>query len=130
VNLIEMPGLLTHLRQGLLSLRPEPTPTTPTINSLGQHESGVPVATSQAVMEWLFASLMNAGYLDRSHLFWLQPHDTSSHRQLRQLHGKGEPIVGYRCGERMPTPPSGYYWRLMTEHTSMRLYQLEVRADD
>jgi hypothetical protein len=24
-------------------------------------------------------------------------------------------------------PPQGYYWRMMDEHPSMKIYQLEVR---
>jgi hypothetical protein len=61
-----MTSLLHHLRDRLhtklLTLLPEPTPTSPTINSMGQPESDVSAETIQAVMEWLFASLMHAGY--------------------------------------------------------------------
>ena len=51
-----------RLQTKLLMLLPAPTPTSPTINSMGQPESGVSAETIQAVMEWLFASLMHAGY--------------------------------------------------------------------
>jgi type VI protein secretion system component VasF len=61
-----------RLQTQLLTLLPAPTPTYPTINSMGQPKSGVSAETIQAVMEWLFASLINAGYYGRSHLYWLQ----------------------------------------------------------
>lgn len=115
----------------LQTLLPEPTPTHPTINSIGQAESRVSAATIQAVMEWLFASLMNARYYGQSHLYWLHPQaEPALHRALQQCHCRDGPVLGYRCGDRIPAPPSGFYWRLMPEPTSMRIYQLEVKDDD
>ncbi|MEP1061850.1 MULTISPECIES: hypothetical protein [Cyanophyceae] len=129
-----MTSLLHHLRDRLqtqlLTLLPAPTPTYPTINSMGQPESGVSAETIQAVMEWLFASLINAGYYGRSHLYWLHTKvEPAQNRALQHCYRRKEPVLGYRCGDRMPAPPSGYYWRLMPEHTSMQIYQLEVKDD-
>jgi hypothetical protein len=82
-------------------------------------------------MEWLFASLMHAGYYGPSHLYWLHPQvESAQRRSLQQCHRQGEPVLGYRCGDRMPAPPYGYYWRLMPEHASMRIYQLETKDND
>ncbi|MBD1999223.1 hypothetical protein H6G00_21840 [Leptolyngbya sp. FACHB-541] len=82
-------------------------------------------------MEWLFLSLFNAGYFGRSHLFWLQPEGSVElNRLLQQLHRQGEPVLAYRCGARTSPPPAEFYWRLMSEHPSMRIYQLEVKQDD
>lgn len=130
-----MNSLLQYVRDRLharlLTLIPEPAPTKPTINSIGQEESGVTAETIRAVMEWLFASLMNAGYYGQSHLYWLHPQvESAQNRELQQCHRRGEPVLGYRCGDQMPAPPSGFYWRLMPEHPSMRIYQLEVKDDD
>ncbi|MBD2074347.1 hypothetical protein H6F86_10705 [Phormidium sp. FACHB-592] len=97
---------------------------------MGQPESGVSAETIQAVMEWLFASLINAGYYGRSHLYWLHTKvEPAQNRALQHCYRRKEPVLGYRCGDRMPAPPSGYYWRLMPEHTSMQIYQLEVKDD-
>jgi hypothetical protein len=92
-----MTSLLHHLRDRLhtklLTLLPAPTPTSPTINSRGQPESGVSAETIQAVMEWLFASLMHAGYYGPSHLYWLQPQvRASTAPSLQQCHRLGEPV--------------------------------------
>ncbi|WP_245940061.1 hypothetical protein [Stenomitos frigidus] len=65
---------------------------------LGNIESGVAVETIQAVMEWLFASLMNAGYYGQSHLYWLHPQvESAQNRELQQCHQRGEPVLGYCC---------------------------------
>ncbi|WP_242541894.1 hypothetical protein [Leptolyngbya sp. Cla-17] len=81
----------------------------PTISSYGQAESGVALDDIQPVMEWLFLSLLNAGYQGQSHLFWLSPRDAVDlHQHLRQLHQKDEPIFGYRCGDRVSTPRKAF----------------------
>lgn len=128
-----MTSLLHHLRDRLHAklLTLLPTPTSPTINSMGQPESGISAETIQAVMEWLFASLMHAGYYGQSHLYWLHSQvEPAQKRALQHGHRRGGSVLGYRCSNRMPAPPSGYYWRLMPEHPSMRIYQLEVKDDD
>ncbi len=114
----------------LLTLLPEPTSSQLVVNSVGQEESGVAAETVQAVMERLFASLMAAGYYGQAYLFWLHSQEQPEQNQeLKQLHRRGEPVLGYRCGDRMPPPSSGFYWRLMPEHASMGIYQLEVKED-
>jgi hypothetical protein len=90
-----MTSLLHHLRDRLqtklLTLLPAPTPTSPTINSRGQPESGVSAETIQAVMEWLFASLMHAGYYGQSHLYWLHPQvEPAQNRALQHCHRRGD----------------------------------------
>jgi hypothetical protein len=60
-----MTGLLNRLYDRLSSLLLKPKKLT--VNSTGQHESEVPPETIQQVMEWLFASLMHAGYCGQSH---------------------------------------------------------------
>lgn len=126
-----MSSFLSRIGAGLSSLLYQANPEKPTISSYGQGESGLELETIQKVMEWLFASLFNAQYFGQSHLFWLHTQeDPKLKRQLRQLHKRGEPVLGYRCGDRTPEPPSGYYWRLMSEHPSLRIYQLEEREDD
>ncbi|MFN6156048.1 MAG: hypothetical protein ACK4YK_16190 [Dolichospermum sp.] len=42
---------------------------------------------------------------------------------------RDEPVFIYRCGGRVLLAPNGYYWRMMDEHPSMRIYQLEVKQD-
>ncbi|WP_322729707.1 hypothetical protein [Nostoc sp. ChiQUE01b] len=40
---------------------------------------------------------------------------------------RGESVFLHRCGGRAMPLPAGYYWRMMAEHPSMRISQLEVR---
>lgn len=80
-------------------------------------------------MEWLFASLMAAGYFGKSHIIWYDsdnPHPTLE-PTVKKVVRSGEPIFLYRCGGRAMPLPTGYYWRMMDEHPSMRIYQLEVK---
>ncbi|QFS49675.1 hypothetical protein [Nostoc sphaeroides] len=46
----------------------KPKPAQPTIDSYGQQSCGVSQEQIQSLMEWLFASLLNAGYSGKSHL--------------------------------------------------------------
>lgn len=72
---------------------------------------------------------MNAGYVENAHLIWYndaQP-DSDLEQALKEAIQFKEPTFLYRCGTRTIPPPSGYYWRMMAEHPSTRIYQLEVR---
>ncbi len=61
-----MTSILNRVRDRLYAklstLLPEPTSNQLLVNSVGQEGSGVAAETVQAVMEWLFASLMAAEY--------------------------------------------------------------------
>lgn len=111
----------------------KPKTTQPTIESYGQLSSGVEEQQIQSVMEWLFASLLNAGYFGKSHLIWYNSDrdnlDTSVEPEIKKAMRRDEPVFLYRCCGRASLPPSGYYWRMMEEHPSMRIYQLEVNQD-
>jgi hypothetical protein len=115
-------------------LKPSPKPAqpTPTMESYGQTSSGVEQEQIQAIMEWLFASLMGAGYFKKSHIIWYDSDspDPKDEQFLKKLARQREPIFLYRCGGRVQPPPKGYYWRMMSEHPSMRIYQLEVKKDE
>lgn len=85
----------------------------------------------QSVMEWLFASAMNAGYQGKLHLFW--HNDALPNPGLKEVKAalrRDELVLLYRCGDRVQEPPSGYYWRLMPEYPSLRVYQLEVSPSE
>ncbi len=104
-------------------------PTPPTLESYGQSCSGLDLEQIQPVMEWLISSLLNAGYLGRSHIIW----DSGDQNLLKTtLTGllKDEPVFLYRCGDRPSAPPIGCYWRLMGEHPRLRIYQLELREEN
>ena len=104
----------------------------PTIESYGQ-PNGVSPEQVQSLMEWLFASLLNAGYVGRSHLIWYDNNnpEPSLKKVVKKSIRSDEPVFLYRCcgGRAMPAP-QGYYWRIMEEYPSMRVYQLEVRNSD
>lgn len=104
-------------------------PNKPTIQTYGQSSCGLPPEQIQSVMEWLMGSLLHAGYWGRSHVIW----DCGDQNLLKTtLTGllKDELVFLYRCGDRPSPPPRGCYWRLMGEHPSLRIYQLEVKEDD
>jgi len=107
----------------------KPKPQAPTIESYGQQDCGVALEQIQSVMEWLFASLMNAGYYGKSHVIWYDDAkpDLNNGRSLSSAMRRNEPVFLYRCGGRVQPPPDGYCWRMMGEHPSMRVYQLEIQ---
>lgn len=98
-----------------------------TISSYGQETCDIPFEQVKEVMEWLALSLMAAGYDAKAHIIW----DSSKagvnladvvKNSLRHH----ETIFLYRLSDR-PTPsPMGYYWRLVPEHPTLRVYQLEL----
>jgi hypothetical protein len=82
----------------------------------------------QALMEWLFASLMGAGYFGKAHLIWDDGQDRE--REIFTALMRNEPIFLYRQVAR-PTPRvEGYCWRLIAEHPSLRIYQLEMEVEE
>ena len=110
---------------------PRPKLKQPLILSYNQPEEAAAAGVVQSVMEWLCASLMNVGYFKQSHLFWFtQAMPSDFGKAVAKALRKDEPVFLYRCNEVRPEAPSGHYWRLMPEHPSLRLYQLEVEADD
>ncbi len=114
----------------LLNFLKPKKPAQPSIESYGQPSSIEPEQI-QSIMEWLFASLMAAGYLGKSHLFWYDSDkpDPSLEQVVKKVIRRDEPIFLYRCGGRVSPAPNGYYWRMMGEHPSMRVYQLEIEDD-
>ncbi|WP_292793456.1 hypothetical protein [Nostoc sp. NMS7] len=107
----------------------KPKPAQPTILCYGQQSSGVSQEQIQSVMEWLFASLMAAEYLGKSHIIWYDDAnpDPAREQTVKKIVRSGEPVFLYRCGGKVQPPPKGYYWRMMQEHPSMRIYQLEIK---
>lgn len=94
---ILMNSLRHRVQQQLLSLLPQPKIKHPLINSYGQIESNLSLEVIQPVMEWLFLSLLHAGYFGQAHLFWLQSQRAPNlEKRARQLYRQGQPILGYR----------------------------------
>jgi hypothetical protein len=123
-----MNQLLSLIRSLLSSAFPTKKQPQPTIDSYGQHSCGLPEEEIQSIMEWLFLSLVNAGYFGNSHLIWYNDAQPNSNNEqaLKEAIRQQEPTFLYRCGERTLPPPAGYYWRMITEHPSTRIYQLKV----
>jgi len=82
----------------------------------------------QALMEWLFASLMGAGYFSKAHLIWDDSQDRE--REIFTALMTNEPIFLYRQGTRPSPTVEGYCWRLIGEHPSLRMYQLEMGVEE
>jgi hypothetical protein len=106
----------------------KPKPSQPTIDSYGQPNNVDPQKV-QSLMEWLFTSLINAGYFSKSHLIWYDNNnpDPSLEKIIKKLMHRNEPIFLYRSNARTMSAPQGYYWRIISEHPSMQIYQLEAK---
>ncbi len=104
----------------------------PTIDSYGQHLCGLPEEEIQSIMEWLFLSLVSDAYWGNSHLLWYNDaeQDPDLEQALKEAIRQQEPTFLYRVGDRTLPPPTGFYWRMITEHPSTRIYQLEVSEND
>jgi hypothetical protein len=98
--------------------------TTLQLYCYGQENSGLPMEKIQPIMQWISFSIYNTGYRGESHVFWVLPR-TDQRRELQRLYRKGEMVMAYRLGDRMAPAPDGLYWRMVTEHESTRIYQLE-----
>jgi len=98
----------------------------PVIGTYGQ--STLNQEQQQALMEWLFASLMGAGYFSKTHLIWGDDQDRE--REIFTALMRNERIFLYRQGTRVSPTAEGYYWRLIGERPSLRMYQLEMEVEE
>jgi hypothetical protein len=103
----------------------KPKSKIPIIDSYGQ--SSLNQDEQQALMEWLFASLMGAGYFRKAHLIWDNGKDRE--REIFTALMRNEPIFLYREGARPSPTVEGYGWRLISEHPSLRVYELQVEVE-
>jgi len=81
----------------------------------------------QALIKWLFACLMGAGYFGKAHLIWDGGQDRE--REMFAALMRNEPILLYRRGARPSPTVEGYGWRLIGEAPSLRVYQLEMKVE-
>jgi hypothetical protein len=109
----------------------KPKKNQPTIDNYGHQDCDIEQQQIQLVMEWLFGSLINAGYFGKSHIIWYNSDKPNPNLEkiVKKIIGRDEPIFLYRCGGRVSLLPNDYYWRMVDEHPSMRIYQLEVKQD-
>ncbi len=103
----------------------KPKSKIPVIDTYGQ--STLNQDEQQALMEWLFACLMGAGYFGKGHLIWDDGKDRE--REIFTALMRNEPIFLYRLGARPSPTVEGYVWRLIGEHPSLRVYQLVVEVE-
>lgn len=126
-----MNRIINLIRSLISSAFPTKEQPQPTIDSYGQSSTGLPEDQIQSIMEWLFLSLVNAGYWGNAHLIWYnEAEDQDKEQALKEAIKFNEPTFLYRVGDRILQPPGGYYWRMISEHPSTRIYQLEVREND
>ena len=104
----------------------KPKSKIPIIDTYG--ESSLTHEQQQVLMEWLFASLMGAGYFSKAHLIWDDGQDRE--REIFTALMRNEPIFLYRPGARPSPKVEGYCWRLINEHPSLRVYQLEMGVEE
>ena len=127
-----MNRLLNLFRDLSSSAFPTKKQLEPTIDCYGQNDCGLPEEKIQSILEWLFISLIAAGYDGNSHFMWYndaQP-DPDLEQALKEAIRFAEPIFLYRLGDRTLPPPAGYYWRILPEHPSTRIYQLEKKENN
>jgi len=123
-----MNRIINLIRSFISSAFPTKKQPQPTIDSYGQNSCGLPEEEIQDIMEWLFLSRVSAGYWGNTHLLWFneaQP-DPDLEQALKEAIRFNEPTFLYRIGDCTLQPPKGYYWRMISEHPSTRIYQLEV----
>jgi hypothetical protein len=104
----------------------KPKSQIPVIATYGQ--STLNQDEQQPLMEWLFACLMGAGYFGKAHLIWDDGQDRE--REIFTALMRNEPIFLYRQGARPSPRVEGYCWRLIAEHPSWRMYQLEMGVEE
>jgi len=103
----------------------------PKVTSYGQLDSGLSDEQIQALMDWLFPTLINAGYQGRAHLIWFNDalEDNNYWDTISRSFRRDEPVFLYRCGNKLHPIPEQYYWRLMPEYPTLRMYQFELKQD-
>jgi hypothetical protein len=99
------------------------------VDSYGHPNASLSPEEIQKIMEWLFSSLMNAEYMGKAYLIWDAGNQTWDKPALTGVL-RDEPVFLYRCGDRPSPSPEKCYWRLITEHPSLRIYQLEIQASE
>ncbi len=85
---------------------------TPNVNVISYGQQLAPVGSDQIqnVLEFLFLSLLNVGYVGKAHLFWSDAErDERQIRQQRKFAKKNQLIFLFRYGDRTPAPPDRYY---------------------
>ncbi len=128
MKLIEQP--LAALRSRFISRLKKQSPY-PTVTSYGQLDSGMKDEQIQALMDWLFLSLINAGYQGRAHLIWYNDslEDNNYWGTIARSFRRDELVFLYKCGNKLHPIPEQYYWRLMPEYPTLRMYQFEMKQD-
>lgn len=88
----------------------KPKPPQPTIDSYGE-PNNLNSQELQSIMEWLFESLVAAGYFGKSHLIWYDcdKPDPSLEKLIKKLIRSDKPVFLYRCGDRAMLLPEQYY---------------------
>jgi len=103
-----------------------PKPQQLSVESYGQETCDLPIEQVAEVMKWLGLSLLAAGYNAKAHIIWdSSGNDFALDEVFSGKFKRHEPVFLYRCDDRPMQPPTGCYWRLMDEHPSLRMYQLE-----
>jgi hypothetical protein len=111
----------------LASLNPKPKSEQPSLRIDSYGQNTLSSEEEQAFMEWLFGSLMSAGYFRKAHLFWDSGQDRE--REIFTALLRREPVFLYRLGARPSQTVTGYCWRLVGEHPSLRVYQLDMEVE-
>lgn len=123
---MEIPIMWKQLQTALSSPKPQQL----SIESYGQDACGLSIEQIADVMKWLGHSLLSAGYEAKAHMVWDgSGADFELENVFPRKFKRHEPVFLYRCCDRPMQPPVGHYWRLMGEHPSLRVYQLE-RSDN
>lgn len=111
----------------LAALLPHRSPTSLQIETYGMGLLDEPAA--RQVLEWVARSLIHYHYIGTAHLLFSEG-DEFIHWQVLTGFLRDQPAFLYRCGENVVQVPVNVYWRLIEEHPSLRVYQLELKSDE
>jgi hypothetical protein len=99
------------------------------IDAYGQKSAGLLEEEIQQLMQWLMETMMSAEYFGKAHLLFDDGNQEWNRITLRGFL-RDEPVFLYRQGEIPSPPPEKCFWQLMSEHPSMRIYQLVAHSID
>ena len=123
---------LRHSLRAPFFLRPK----LPTIHCYGDEYLGLSEKEMQPVQEWLLAKMLHVDSCKEIHLCWYDSEDPwpslacpGIAKELLEGLKKQQPVFGICQGTSLWSLPEGYSWRMLSEHSSVKIYQLEAKKE-
>jgi len=113
----------------IASLQPYKKSNEIQIKTYGMISSPLDEQAQQEIWEWIASTMMVSNYIGLAHLIFSDARDYFINWEALRGYFREQPVLLYRCGDRTPLIPYGCYWRLMGEHSSLRIYQMEKLSE-